>query len=167
MPGWTATTLNEYINDSNVGLQPVLDQIRTLSLVIILAGTNDIGTYTSTSIGEDFDVDEAVSPVLRLHQACLDSVDDCGDQTLQTIALGIPTSAWQEVNSDAARLCIEMNERLRKFADANERVTYVDFPFSFQRGSPNWSPDGLHFSPDGYQLLGQSLSTVVKGILRL
>ena len=76
MPGWTATTLNEYINDSNVGLQPVLDQIRTLSLVIILAGTNDIGTYTSTSIGEDFDVDEAVSPVLRLHQACLDSVDD-------------------------------------------------------------------------------------------
>ena len=112
-------------------------------------------------------MDEAVSPVLRLHQACLDSVDDCGDQTLQTIALGIPTSAWQEVNSDAAQLCTAMNERLRKFADANERVAYVDFPFSFQRGSPNWSPDGLHFSPDGYQLLGQSLSTVVKGILRL
>ena len=165
LPGWTAAMLNECINDPNVGLQPVLDRNPSLSLVIILVGTNDIGTFTSTSIGADFDVGEAISPILKLHQACLESLDDNGDQTLRTIALGIPTSLWQEMNSDAARLRVAMNDRLRKFADANERVTYVDFPFSFQRGSPNWSPDGLHFSPEGYQLLGHSLSTAVGAII--
>jgi len=59
-----------------------------------------------------------------------------------------------------------MNDRLREFADENERVTYVDFPFAFQRGGQNWSPDGhQHFSPEGYQLLGQSLSAVVRSSL--
>mmetsp|Transcript_25173 Transcript_25173/g.59883 ORF Transcript_25173/g.59883 Transcript_25173/m.59883 type:complete len:148 (+) Transcript_25173:165-608(+) len=79
LPGWTAATMNEFINDPNVGLQPILDRNPSLSLVIILAGTNDIGAYTSTSIGEDFDGGEAVTPILKLHRACLNSLDDCGD----------------------------------------------------------------------------------------
>ena len=174
LPGWTADSMVKYVTDTTYGLTSVLDSIRnpSLSLVIILAGTNDIGLLTSSmsssSSKEDvIDVNLAVKPILQLHQTCLDCQDEHGTNlNIHTLAVGIPSSAWQSMNSNAARLCNDMNDEIKKFASNEDRVSYVDFPFVYDReSSNNWSGDGLHFSEVGYATLGRALAPCVKDIL--
>ena len=44
----------------------------------------------------------------------------------------------------------------------------VDHPIaSWGRGDARWAPDGLHFSPEGYRVLGEELAGVVKERLEL
>lgn len=171
LPGWTASAMVDYMDDSTYGLRSALNGIRdpSLSLVIILAGTNDVGSLTSSYAfgggGGSVDASAAIDPILRLHRACLDTEGDGGARSIRTVAVGVPGSAWQEMNSDAARLCSEINDALRKFAESEDRTTYVDFPFEFERGGKNWCGDGLHFSPEGYEELGRALVPFVRGIL--
>ena len=162
LPGWTSSTMNEYLDDGNTGLRSAVSGIRnpSLSLVIIFAGTNDIGFLTSSMAATSPDVDEAVAPILSLHKACL----DC-EPTIHTLSVSIPGSNWQEVNQSAAKLCADMNGALQQFATSNDRVSHVEFPFAYQRGDAKWSADGLHLSPEGYETLGRSLAGGVKQIL--
>ena len=100
------------------------------------------------------------------------------------MAVGVPGSAWQEVNDRASRVRDGVNEELRRFASSDEgekRVTYVDFPFPFSRGgrgraghdgdgdgeccSELWNDDGLHLSEGGYEALGRRLAPFVFEIL--
>jgi hypothetical protein len=174
LPGWTASAMVEYMNDSTIGLRSALDAIRnpSISIVIILAGTNDIGSVTSSMFGSrnsDLeegnnieDVRRVMDPIVRLHKACLECVGDSGRKDMQTLAVGIPGSAWQERNSNAARLCADVNDALRQFAASEERVTFTDFPFLYQCDDVKWSSDGLHLSPEGYQTLGKCLAQCVK-----
>jgi lysophospholipase L1-like esterase len=170
LPGWTASTMVEHLDDSFVGLRSAVSGIKdpALSLVIILAGTNDIGMLTS-SMTKDASVEEAVEPILGLHKACLelDQNDSSNDVQLQTLAVGIPGSAWQQMNPSAKKLCDDMNASLKEFAASSfdGRVTYVDFPFEYSQGDSKWSGDGLHFSPEGYEVLGVELAKSVKKIL--
>ena len=81
LPGWTASTLVDYVSDGSVGLQSAVMGIRdpSLSLVIILAGTNDIGALTSSMGGSNnIDANEAIEPILSLHNACLNCEGDGG-----------------------------------------------------------------------------------------
>ena len=176
LPGWTADSMVKYVTDTSYGLTSVLDSIRnpSLSLVIILAGTNDIGLLTSSmsssTTKEDFiDVNLAVKPILQLHQTCLDCQDEHGTNlNIHTLAVGIPTSAWQSMNSNASKLCNDMNDAIKKFASNEDRVTYFDFPFVYEQRDDsinNWSGDGLHFSMMGYETLGKALAPCVKEIL--
>jgi len=180
LPGWTSSAMVDYMNDSSVGLQSVLDGIRnpSLSLVIILAGTNDIGSLTSSMFDsgssstsnkmnddENVDVSLAVDPILSLHKACLECEDENGKKGIHTLAVGIPGSAWQEMNPNASQLCTDMNDALQAFATLEDRVSYVDFPFPYQRGDSKWSGDGLHLSSEGYEVLGKGLAPRVKQIL--
>lgn len=184
LPGWTASAMAEYMNDSTIGLKSALDGIRnpSLSLVIILAGTNDIGSITSSSMlginknisdedgenNKEYYVSMVVDPIVRLHQSCLDCVTDSGKKDLRTLAIGIPGSAWQEMNANAARLCSDVNDALRQYASNSEgRVTYMDFPFHYRRGDNKWCADGLHLSPEGYETLGISVAPCVKELLLL
>ena len=137
----------------------------SLSIVIILAGTNDIGQLTS-SVGSNIDAQKVVQPIIKLHKTCLNSVDDNSlDKNIHTIAIGIPSSEWQVMNQDAATLCNDMNKALQQFASTENRVSFIDFPFQYERGGVNWSRDGLHFSPEGYKTLGKALAPCVKQIL--
>ena len=109
------------INDSNIGLQSSLDGIcnPSLSIVIILAGTNDIGQLTSSFGSTNYNIGarQAVYPIIKLHKTCLNSVDDNGlNKNIHTIAIGIPSSEWQVMNQDAATLCNDMNKALQQFA---------------------------------------------------
>jgi len=168
LPGWTASVMADAMNDSSTGLLAALQGIRnpSLSLVIILAGTNDIGSLTSSmNESSDIDVSSAVDPIARLHKSCLNCEGDDGKKDMRTLAIGIPGSAWQEMNSNASKLCTDMNGALQKFASEEERVTYVDFPFPYARGDAKWSGDGLHLSREGYETLGRSLAPCVKEIL--
>jgi lysophospholipase L1-like esterase len=172
----------EYMDDSTIGLRSALDGIRnpSLSLVIILAGTNDIGSITSSmsgnkhisdedgEINKEYYVSMVVDLIVRLHQSCLDCVSDSGKKDMRTLAIGIPGSAWQEINSKAARLCSDVNEALKQYASNSEgRVTYMDFPFHYRRGDNKWCGDGLHLSPEGYETLGISVAPCVKELLLL
>lgn len=165
----------DYMDDSAKGLQSSLDGIRnpSLSLVIILAGTNDIGSLTSSMVrssssdaenAEDVTT-SAVDPILRLYRTCLDCKDDDGTKNIHTLAVGIPGSAWQEANPNASKLCTNMNQALQNFASSQDRVSYVDFPFPYERGDSKWSGDGLHLSEEGYEILGRGLAPCVKHIL--
>ena len=167
LPGWTSSTMVDYMDDSTNGLRAAVDGIRnpsSVSLVIILAGTNDIGSYTSSMMttggggGGTIDASSAVEPILQLHNACLNF-------NIQTLAVGIPGSAWQEMNADAKKVCSEMNDALQTFASREDGVSYMEFPFAYQRGDSKWSGDGLHLSSEGYELLGRSLAPCVKLIL--
>lgn len=121
LPGWTSQQMVDCINDSNIGLQSSLDGIcnPSLSIVIILAGTNDIGQLTSSfgSTNYNIDAQKALQPIIKLHKTCLNSVDDNGlNKNIHTIAIGIPSSEWQVMNQGAATLCNDMNKALQQFA---------------------------------------------------
>lgn len=170
LPGWTASTMMEYLDDSSVGLRSAINGIRdpSLSLVIILAGTNDIGMLTSSmSDVEVGDVDNAIEPILSLHKACLEAGNNESGSAPRTLAVGIPGSAWQNMNPSAQKLCNDMNEALENFASSSYegRLSFVKFPFGYARDDPKWSSDGLHFSPQGYEFIGTELAKSVKKIL--
>jgi lysophospholipase L1-like esterase len=45
-------------------------------------------------------------------------------------------------------------------------VHYVPFPIeTYDPTSGYWSPDGLHFSPEGYKFIGESLAPIIANIL--
>ena len=181
LPGWTASAMVDYMDDPTVGLQSALDGIRnpSLSLVIILAGTNDIGSITSSfMLGKTTNnnilgresklMERVVDPIVRLHKTCLDCMGDSGRKDIRTLAIGIPGSAWQEMNSNAARVCSDVNDALKQYASSvssEGRVKYIDFPFDYHRNDTKWCEDGLHLSPQGYKTLGMSLAPCVKVIL--
>ncbi len=188
LPGWTASAMVDYMDDPTVGLRSAMDGIQnpSLSLVIILAGTNDIGSITSSFMfgknnnnnnynnnnnsldRESKLMERVVDPIVRLHKTCLDCMSDSGRKDMRTLAIGIPGSAWQEMNSNAARLCSDVNDVLKQYASSSSsqgRVKYVDFPFYYHRNDTKWCEDGLHLSPEGYKTLGMSLAPCVKMIL--
>mmetsp|Transcript_29916 Transcript_29916/g.51081 ORF Transcript_29916/g.51081 Transcript_29916/m.51081 type:complete len:260 (+) Transcript_29916:77-856(+) len=168
LPGWTAQTMVEYLDDGNVGLRAAVNGIDNppISLVIILAGTNDIGFLTSsmTPTGGATDIDDAVKPIVNLHKACLDITK--GEHKIRTLAVGIPGSAWQQMNSSASKLAADMNSSIQQFAQSypDGVVSYTDFPFPYEKNDL-WCSDGLHLSPEGYKRLGNDLAPVVKQIL--
>ena len=165
LPGWTADTMVEHLDDGN-GLRAAVNGIGNppLSLVIILAGTNDIGFLTySIEAGGEPDVDTAVTPILNLHKACLDVKK--GEHKIRTLAVGIPGSLWQEMKPSASKLAADINSSIQQFALSSEGlVSYTDFPFPYEKNDL-WCSDGLHLSPNGYTRLGRDLAPIVKQIL--
>ena len=81
---------------------------------------------------------------------------------IPTIAAGIPPSAYQAKQSEAAELANMVNRELRAWSlDRPELCRFVEHPVA------SWSegdalPDGLHFSPEGYRALGEGLADVVR-----
>mmetsp|Transcript_21180 Transcript_21180/g.30323 ORF Transcript_21180/g.30323 Transcript_21180/m.30323 type:complete len:263 (-) Transcript_21180:32-820(-) len=167
LPGWTAQTMVEYLDDGNVGLRAAVNGIDNppISLVIILAGTNDIGFLTSSmATGAAPGIDAAVKPILNLHKACIDIAK--GEHKIRTLAVGIPGSAWQQMNASASKLADDMNSSIREFAQSypDGMVSYTDFPFPYEKNDL-WCADGLHLSPEGYKHLGRDLAPIVRQIL--
>ena len=166
LPGWTAAVMLQNVNDDERGFNSLLKRTSP-SLAIILAGTNDLG-YNSEP-----------GPILQvlcgLHQIA-------HDLEVPTLAVGIPPSAYQAQQTEAAELAIAVNRGLRAWCEnkgnmvpwkrtfAGGRVeitgggvgpwaTYVDPPITqWRRGDGLWAPDGLHFSPEGYAKIGQGLA---------
>lgn len=171
-PGWTSSSLL-----TDAGFEGLLDltqkqrleelkqvsgngetlssssSIPPFDLVVILAGTNDLA-YASES-------EPIFESIKGIHEAAL-------KRGCQTIALGIPTSGWQSQSESARALAGAVNKQLAYWAEAggSPKTTFVPFPIqSFDRSSGLWSPDGLHFSPSGYELVGKSLAPIVANIL--
>ena len=148
LPGWTTEHMVEDLDGERTGLRSALR--KDLSLVILLAGTNDMGYGKSA--------DEITANLKLLHNVCLDY------GVPKTLAIGIPPSGYQSQNEAAAALASTVSANLEALEE-DPRVTFVPFPFEYERDGDNWYPDGLHFSKTGYKLLGESLAPAVEKIL--
>lgn len=150
LPGWTAHEMLNQLDDPRAGLRSVIRAIQDppLSLVILLAGTNDMGF--------GFDEQQITENILKLHQVCHD------EGIPRTIAIGIPPSGYQSVNANAATLALSINLNVEHFCETHsQRALFHPFPFQFEQGGEKWDADTLHFSRKGYETLGESLVEVV------
>ena len=174
LPGATAAMMLQFANDEQRGLNSLLKRTSP-HLAVILAGTNDLGYNTESG--------PIVRALTGLHELA-------HDLEVPTIAVGIPPSAYQAQQSEAAELAIAVNRELRawclqrgemvpwrrEFAGGKVVKTggvsgpfamYVDNPITaWRRDDGLWAPDGLHFSPEGYAKLGEGLAAVVVERLR-
>jgi lysophospholipase L1-like esterase len=152
-PGWTASQLLDSVN-SEQGLLTSIRKIQDppLSIVIILAGTNDLGYQR-----EDVEIS---SDLFRLHEACY------AEGIAHTIGISIPSSNYQVHYAEAAKKAEKVNTLLEEFclSKPEGQATFHRFPFGYD-GGDNWSHDGLHFSEDGYKILAESLAPVIEDIL--
>lgn len=173
MPGWRASAMLSAADDTSFGLRGAIQGIQDppLSCVIILAGTNDLGYALA---GDDSSTDDdpaqmVLKPIQELHQMAWEA------GVKHTIAVAIPPSGYQARVAEASFLALQINQALEDFCkeQSQGRATFVSFPFEFEfcrsdddeEDSNNWSPDGLHFSPRGYQRLGESLRDPVLKVL--
>ena len=154
LPGWTAANMMNDLDGPQTGLRSAIRAVKDppLSLVIILAGSNDLGFgYTAQEITDN---------LVGLHQVCYQ------EGIPRTIAIGMPPSGYQSVNADAAALARTVDSNLESFCLNESRARYHPFPFEFEQNGQNWDPDTLHFSPRGYQVLGESLAPIVDEVLQ-
>jgi lysophospholipase L1-like esterase len=160
MPGWTADAMVDAANDPQNGLRSAIRGIQNpaLSCVIILAGTNDLGY--AFGLPKEQRVSAIVTPVQALHEmAWANGVE-------YTIAIAVPPSGYQAQVREAADLARAVNQSLQEFCQqSGGKAHFVHFPFEYQMGGENWCSDGLHFSPKGYQVLGEYLAEPVMKLL--
>jgi lysophospholipase L1-like esterase len=161
LSGWTAYQMVQQSNQPK-GLASLIQQQlppsspSSLSIVIILAGTNDLGYH--------MDADNIFQSIFTLHRVAWQN------GILNTIAVGIPPSAYQLRTPSAADAAERVNQKLKAQASMQMpgAMTYIPFPFSFPPEAPNsketiWAPDGLHLSPLGYKALGKALASILQG----
>lgn len=154
LPGWTAVQMVNGMEDERVGVLWNVQQRQKVSLVIVLAGTNDLGRSQSLN------ATAIANTIIRLHTLCYKQ------GVPHTIMVGIPGSAYQTRNTMAASTAAAINNQLQLFASNHgPTTTYVDFPFPFERSSDLWHADGLHLSRLGYETLGKRLAPVVQQIV--
>uniref|UniRef100_A0A7S4JXD0 SGNH hydrolase-type esterase domain-containing protein n=2 Tax=Odontella aurita TaxID=265563 RepID=A0A7S4JXD0_9STRA len=180
MSGWTAERMVRRADsdrESAFGLvYPGLRRLvrcrsgRRYSVVILMAGTNDLGFVPAEAIAAN---------LARLHSMCHDA-------GVNTVAVTVPQSAFASDVTARGRLSLrekqrEVNDLLRDFAaDANSgsgssrerRCLFVDMEsrVPWSEGSADWMSDGLHMSKAGYEkfgrLLGPLISNFVEGAKR-
>ena len=150
-PGWTSEQLVADLRAPH-GLVTALAAASPVSIVILLAGTNDLGLVP--------DARNIIHNIKLLHQACWEH------EVEHTIAIGIPSSGYQSMVPEAAQKAQTVNNALASSWSGSHAITFAPFPFGFAPNDDRWSPDGLHFSPNGYKILGESLAPIVEQILR-
>lgn len=161
-PGRTAMSMASSLNGPD-GLRTLIRSVRNRTgaspdLCVIMAGTNDLA-YES-------EADPIFKAISSLHSAS-------HMEGVPTLAIGIPSSAWQQVDSCAAAVALEVNASLQSWCESTTgrkdvlvQSTFIPCPIDASTvGGTLWSIDGLHFSPDGFRLLGERLAPVVTKIL--
>jgi lysophospholipase L1-like esterase len=155
LPGWTVGRMVEELKTgASTSLTSAIRGVQnpSLSLVILLAGTNDLGYESQADIIFD--------NLMRLHEAAWSA------GVPRTIAIAIPPSGYQSQVAAAKELAVSINSMLEQACKTNNhRMTYVKFPFPFETRGRTWYSDTLHFSQEGYSALAHSLAPVVDQVL--
>ena len=162
LPGWTAANMLAHINDATDGMCTMIRKHPKLSLLIILAGTNDIGVMTDAGNAAAGRIIESIAD---LHKGAIDCAKSMNNYVMHTLAIGIPGSAYQKYMRDAAEVASHVNKALDNLASSDERISYMAFPFAYNDNDSRWSKDGLHLSQGGYAFLAQALAPQVRQIL--
>jgi hypothetical protein len=131
LPGRTSAKLLKGA-DGPKGLRTTIrgnQESSPISLVILLAGTNDLcSDKSSTEISEG---------VISLHKLCLE------EKVSNTIAIGIPPSYYQSQCPKSEEVAKSANQGIQSFCESDPRTVYFPFPFEYSRDDENWAFDGL------------------------
>ena len=172
IPGWTARHMLDHAHDGKAGLCHFIETTPALALVVILAGTNDIGqmTHADKAVGRAL-----VGTLVELHETARGCAEDAGRVPFRTLAVGIPGSAFQERVPAAAEMAAYVDDGLAAYAeesDGRRASYYAPFPFPYREddgrvavGDERWAADGLHLTRVGYAALAKELAPLVKTLL--
>ena len=159
-PGMTAESMLGHVEDPRNGACRILDKHPHLSLFVILTGTNDVMTMTQTGSAI---YSKILSDIVRLHADVLECAHE--NEYMQTVAISIPGSEYELHVRAALRAVQYINQGLKRFAQSNPKVNYIEFPIRYDGESSLWAEDGIHLSASGYEELGQKLAPEIKKIL--
>lgn len=148
----------ETTKDMTPRLAKILDDGASFDLVIILGGTNDVGTCRE-------DADALFKRIKCLHEKVLKH-----NSATKTVAVTLPETGYETLSGYEKfmekRLCV--NELLRNFALDKERVVISDLSNKLPRHSLStedldkfWD-DGLHFTAQGYNKMAEIIFEDVK-----
>ena len=158
-PGWTAQQLAQEKDVDGVGLRDALLKHKAsnsdASLVVILAGTNDLGYAFQMNKDVEESSREISNSVISLHEIA-------HDEGIPTIAISIPDSGFQHQASAARQIASRTNEIIEEWCLQNcDAASFVEFPFGWNKDDSRWSVDGLHLSEEGYFELAKSIAPIV------
>ena len=127
-------------------------------LVIILGGSNDLYLGRSTC--------DITSNIVRIHEVALSSSQE-RKKPVYTVAVTIPQLGAFLPTHDISMSRLKVNEQIRGFARTHsDRVGLLDLESTFYQNdkdnSKYWSPDGVHFSPEGYDGIGELVFDTLK-----
>ena len=111
-------------------------------LCVIMIGTNDLA-----QVGLGSTADSIYSDIENMHELAK-------GEGAKTLAVTLPGSGMAERFPEAEKARVAVNERIRSDLDTD----IFEFPFPYSDGDERWDPDGLHFSPYGYEALGVALA---------
>ena len=162
--GWTTRDMirkadeevTEAFGLSYPGLRYLL-QSGNYQIVLLMAGTNDLGTTNASIIAEN---------LAKLHHMCHET-------GASTVAVTVPQSAFSSDYQKPGKLSLrkrqkEVNRLLEIFAsEHSENCLFVEVEekIPWIPDSPDWSYDGLHMSKCGYEKLGRILSPMIKDLI--
>jgi len=133
------------------GLRRLLDEEPALDLVIVMAGTNDIGYERFPR--------EVFADVRQLHAAC-------HARGIRTIVLP-PPPAPVGAGTKWEQRQVQVKELLAEWARSSPFVAAFIDPGELVPPSVGsaWDPDSLHYSPAGSRLLGRRLAPLLLPML--
>eukprot|EP00403_Amphidinium_massartii_P040322 CAMPEP_0178448966 /NCGR_PEP_ID=MMETSP0689_2-20121128/42279_1 /TAXON_ID=160604 /ORGANISM="Amphidinium massartii, Strain CS-259" /LENGTH=234 /DNA_ID=CAMNT_0020074213 /DNA_START=165 /DNA_END=866 /DNA_ORIENTATION=- len=142
----TSPAVIDTVGKCGKGLAKILEECSWWDLVVIMAGTNDIGKC--------FQAASIMHSVEQLHRVCHNS-------NVRTFALAAPyPTGWQTRRE-------HFNSLLASWAKAQPRcASYVDPEDIIPRQEKElWEKDRLHFSPKGSIRLGHGLAPFIRSAL--
>lgn len=157
MVGALDTGLSDMAGLWGKGLRRILQEDGPWDLVLLMAGTNDIGYgHALATIVED---------VCHLHSVC-------HELGVSTVLLPPPGAPCGRALWNARRRHVKL--RLQEFAESMPKVACVVDPARIlpvnagrtSSGAELWDSDGLHFSPAGSRQLGRGMASRVLRSLR-
>jgi len=176
-PGMPAKAMIKNVEHEYVGACRAVEHSPKPSVVIILAGTNDLMRVTpdlerpddSEALHNEGRVEVILGPITTLYKAVLACSARVGGNDMMILSVGIPGSRFQVEHPAASDIAAKVNEGLSEFSSnysgPSGKIVYTDFPFEYEESDSKWAPDGLHLTALGYDELGKRLAPVVKSVL--
>jgi len=152
--GLDSSQLKDQFGRTGPGLRCLLDEQGPFDLVLIMAGTNDLGVPHSS-------VQEVLASLQTLHRAC-------HRVGMPSMILSVPESSVTGTSQypEAKAKWHGINNALAAWAQDAQSPGFVDtsklIPFDHaSRARGLWDPDSLHFTALGSRELGSRLAPVV------
>jgi len=154
-----AAHLKDCTGRTGPGLRRLLTEQGPFDLVMIMAGTNDVGTRHAS-------IEQILGSLKSLHKACHAA-------GIPTVAISIPESCVTGTSKYPALAgrWYATNKALADWVRAEPDILFVDSaqlipfnPAAVARGL--WDPDELHFTVAGSSVLGSGLGPIVAPLLR-
>eukprot|EP00929_Paragymnodinium_shiwhaense_P084002 TRINITY_DN4489_c0_g3_i1.p2 TRINITY_DN4489_c0_g3~~TRINITY_DN4489_c0_g3_i1.p2 ORF type:complete len:380 (+),score=62.92 TRINITY_DN4489_c0_g3_i1:98-1237(+) len=142
-------SLTDVVGGQGKGLARILSEDGPFDLVIIMAGTNDLGRNDAPH--------EILRSVKQLHK-------ECHQRNIPTVAVAPPPAPVRTPMQEAIRVQLATLISQWAASETEGHVVYQD-PAAFVPATPNfgwiWEADRLHFTPAGSRSLGDKMAKLV------